>query len=86
MLPEGLGVKIDTAAWKRPAIYDLIEARAGLSPAELFGTFNMGIGFIVVLPAKAAVEALEALAIEGYEAYRIGEVVKVSADKDRVIL
>lgn len=86
MLPEGLGVKIDTTAWKRPAIYDLIEARAGLSPAELFGTFNMGIGFMVVLPAKAAAEALEALAIEGYEAYRIGEVVKVSAGKDRVIL
>lgn len=86
MLPEGLGVAIDTAAWKRPEIFNLIEARAGLTPAELFGTFNMGIGFMVVLSAENAAQALEALAIEGYEAYKIGEIVKVSAGKDRVIL
>ena len=86
MLPEGLGVTIDTKAWRRPAIFDLIEARAGLTPAELFGTFNMGIGFMVVVPSEEAAQALEALSIEGHEAYRIGEIVKVTEGKDRVIL
>jgi phosphoribosylformylglycinamidine cyclo-ligase len=82
MLKEGLGVSFDTSAWQRPAIFDLIEARAGLTREELFGTFNMGIGFMVVLSKEDAKAALQALAIEGYEASEIG----VIDNKGRVSL
>jgi phosphoribosylformylglycinamidine cyclo-ligase len=74
MLPEGLGVSFDSTTWKRPAIFDLIEARAGLTKDELFSTFNMGIGFMVILSAEEAGKAVHALELEGFSAFEIGVV------------
>ncbi|MDX1467875.1 MAG: phosphoribosylformylglycinamidine cyclo-ligase [Acidimicrobiia bacterium] len=46
-LPEGLGAVIDSSAWKRPEIFDLVAER-GIEEPEMFRTFNMGIGFCIV--------------------------------------
>ena len=72
-LPEGLGARIERAAWKQPAIFGLIQKRGRVTDVEMLGTFNMGLGMIVVVnagkvPAGATV---------------VGEVVKQSGP-DRV--
>jgi phosphoribosylformylglycinamidine cyclo-ligase len=59
-LPEGLGARIDRAAWKQPAIFGLIQKRGRITDDEMLGTFNMGLGMIVIvepgmLPAGATV-------------------------------
>lgn len=74
MLPKGLGVSFDTSTWRRSAIFDLIEARANLSKDELFSTFNMGIGFMAVLSADQASQAIHLLEMEGFTAFEIGVV------------
>jgi len=58
-----------------PALYGLIAERAKLGAAEMFATFNMGIGFCVVLPEDAADRALELLRAEGSAARVIGRAV-----------
>lgn len=51
-VPEGLGARIDTSAWDPPPIFRLIEER-GVAREEMFRTFNMGIGFcLIVDPAQ----------------------------------
>ncbi|HET9410568.1 MAG TPA: phosphoribosylformylglycinamidine cyclo-ligase [Candidatus Dormibacteraeota bacterium] len=52
-LPEGLGARIDRAAWKPPAIFGLIEKRGRITVDEMLGTFNMGLGMIVVVAPNA---------------------------------
>lgn len=52
-LPAGLGARIDSSSWEPPPVFDLIASR-GVERREMFRTFNMGIGFcLVVDPARA---------------------------------
>lgn len=51
-IPSQLGVEVDSSLWELPSIYAEVEAR-GVSRQEMFNTFNMGIGFcLVVSPDK----------------------------------
>ncbi len=50
-LPPNRGADIDTSTWRRPDVFDLLGER-GLSAEQLYATFNMGIGFaLIVSPA-----------------------------------
>jgi len=67
MLPSGLGARLDRGTWTAPPIFGLLAERGGLSDAELYRTFNMGLGMV------AAVDPAHAEAVEG--AVIVGEVV-----------
>jgi phosphoribosylformylglycinamidine cyclo-ligase len=47
-LPDGLGARLDRKAWKVPPIFELIRKRGRIADDEMYGTFNMGLGMIVV--------------------------------------
>lgn len=49
ILPEGLGAEIDTKAWKVPPVFDLLASIGNIEHSEMFRTFNMGIGFIMIV-------------------------------------
>lgn len=52
-IPDGLGARVDTSTWEPPPVFTLIEER-GVGRNEMFRTFNMGIGFcLIVDPANA---------------------------------
>lgn len=55
-----------------PPIFALIQHAAAVSPAEMFRTFNMGIGFAVVVPAAAAERAVALAAEHGHRARVVG--------------
>jgi len=48
-LPDGLGVRLDRKKWTVPAIFELIRKRGRIADDEMYGTFNMGLGMIVVV-------------------------------------
>jgi len=48
-LPAGLDYRLDRGAWQVPPIFREIQERGQVSDEEMFGTFNMGIGMILVL-------------------------------------
>ena len=58
-----------------PPIFGLIETRGGISRAEMFEVYNMGIGFCVVLPERDVEAALAILARHGRQAWVIGQAV-----------
>ena len=74
VLPEGLGLEIDTQAWQRPVVFDWLQEHGQVSDAEMLRTFNCGIGMIICLPADAAETAVSLLEAEGETVYRIGEI------------
>jgi phosphoribosylformylglycinamidine cyclo-ligase len=74
VLPEGLEVRLDLKAWRRPAVFDWLGAAAQLDERELHRTFNCGIGMTVHVPAAAAEQAVARLMAAGETAYVIGEV------------
>ena len=53
VLPEGLGVELRTSSWEVPMVFQALGEWGGIPEPELFGVFNMGIGFcLIVSPAE----------------------------------
>ncbi len=75
VLPDGLGVRIESRAWRRAPVWDWIQASGRIGDAEMHRTFNCGIGMAVVVARADAESALELLRGAGEQASVIGEVV-----------
>ncbi len=75
VLPEGLSVRITPDSWPVPPLFDLIQREAHLEREEMFATFNMGIGMVLVVDAAEVAKALAIIKASGFTAYPIGEVV-----------
>jgi phosphoribosylformylglycinamidine cyclo-ligase len=73
-LPEGLGAEIDPATWPVPPVFDLVAREGGIEAREMYSTFNMGIGMVLVADPSAAGAAEAAAPGSGVAAYRIGSV------------
>ncbi|TMD55970.1 MAG: phosphoribosylformylglycinamidine cyclo-ligase [Chloroflexi bacterium] len=52
-LPPGLGYRLDRSAWQTPQIFREIQERGRVSDEEMLGTFNMGIGMVLVMEPAA---------------------------------
>ncbi|MCG8473642.1 MAG: phosphoribosylformylglycinamidine cyclo-ligase [Desulfobacterales bacterium] len=76
VLPEGLGADIALGSWEMHPLFPLIQEMGGIEPSEMYKTFNMGIGFILVVDASEAQAVLETIHASGEKAFCIGSVTK----------
>lgn len=74
-LREGTRAVIRRDRWTVPPIFPFVQACGGISDEEMWRTFNMGIGMMVIVPEEEAEKALDVLAAKGQQAWVIGEIV-----------
>ena len=74
-IPDGLCAKIEKKALRIPPIFPLLSRMGGISERDMFNTFNMGTGMVLVAARDSADKALAALHSLGPEAGVIGEIV-----------
>ncbi len=74
VLPEGTKAVIDTNSWQWPAVFNWLQEAGNVATAEMFRTFNCGVGMIVAVPAEKADAAVTLLNAEGEQAWIIGEI------------
>jgi phosphoribosylformylglycinamidine cyclo-ligase len=74
ILPETCGVEVDTTTWPKPKIFALLQEWGGVAKAEMYRTFNMGIGMILFVSAEDAAGIQADIASRGEKAYIIGKV------------
>jgi len=55
-LPEGITVDIDYDSWERPEIFNVIQKAGDVSEEEMRKTFNLGIGFCLIVPPDTTVD------------------------------
>ena len=79
-LPEDMAVEIDSSAWKMPAIFKLLQQWGNVDWKEMYRTFNMGIGMIIIASADEAEKIKAHLANAKETVYEIGRVVKGNHD------
>ena len=75
-LPEGMTAKVEADAWPRSALFQWLQSAGSIPERDLWHTFNMGIGFCIVVPKEAEQSALEACHSNNHQAWVIGEVLK----------
>jgi phosphoribosylformylglycinamidine cyclo-ligase len=76
MLPAGLRARVRYGAWQVLPIFDVLREIGDIELPEMLRTFNMGIGMILAVPARAEARALAVLRRNRERAYVIGQVEK----------
>lgn len=74
ILSSGLGLRINKKAWQIPAIFKFLQRLGDVEEAEMFRTFNMGIGFVLIVHPEEGETVIRKLLENGEEAIVIGEV------------
>ncbi len=75
VLPDGVSAKIEKSSYEVPAIFKLMQDKGNISEHDMYNTFNMGIGMMLVVDKADAEKTVEILKANGEEAYIIGETV-----------
>jgi phosphoribosylformylglycinamidine cyclo-ligase len=73
-LPEGLGARLERAAWEEPRIFGEIQRWGAVNEDEMDRVFNRGLGMLLVVDASAAEDALDALESAGLPSGVVGTV------------
>jgi phosphoribosylformylglycinamidine cyclo-ligase len=76
VLSEGLEVVLERKSWQRDPVFDWLQRTARIDSAEMYRTFNCGIGMVAIVPKEHAQAAVNLLNSRGETARIIGEVRK----------
>ena len=76
VLPKGRAINIYKGTWPVPQIFKIIEKRGRIKEKEMFSTFNMGIGFVLIADPRDASKIIRHLATFKLKSWVMGEVIK----------
>jgi phosphoribosylformylglycinamidine cyclo-ligase len=78
-IPAGLHGVIDPASWSRPGLFGWLQAAGDVPEADLWNTFNLGVGYCLVVPPEALDTTLATCEQAGYAAWLLGSVARGEA-------
>ena len=73
ILPEGLEFKINKGSWDVPQVFNMIQKIGRVEDGEMYRTFNMGIGYVIIAPEEEADGILKAIEQQGVKSWVIAE-------------
>ena len=74
VVPDDLGIALDSSSWTRPAVFDWLQHEGRVAQAEMWRTFNCGIGYTLIVGPDQAASTLQRLAALNLQAWTIGEI------------
>lgn len=87
VLPSSCAVALQRESWPIPPLFRFLREKGNVDEMEMFRVFNMGIGFVLIVPEKQEAEVLMRLKHLGETAYTIGKVIERPSEKgEQVIL
>ncbi|MCC0176536.1 phosphoribosylformylglycinamidine cyclo-ligase [Waterburya agarophytonicola K14] len=73
-LKENQSIEVKLNSWTIPPIFQWLAEAGKVEPEAMFNTFNMGIGFVIIIPSSQADAALEWFKNKDLSASQIGTV------------
>lgn len=80
VLPKNLAAQINTSSWVLPEVFQWLQHGGNIDTLEMYRTFNCGVGFILVVPADQAKQAINQLTAEGEQVWQIGQIIERTDD------
>lgn len=81
VLPNGSRAVIDTTSWTLPPVFEWLKQAGGIADAEMYRTFNCGVGMVICVPEADRELALDTLSALGENAWVAG-VIEALDDRD----
>lgn len=76
VLPPGCRVVVRRGAWPVPPVFRFLQGAGRVAEREMFRVFNMGVGFVCVVPREAASRARARLEAQQVPTWEIGEIAR----------
>lgn len=73
-LADGLDACIRKGSWQPHPVFGWLQDLGDIPEPDMYTTFNMGVGFVVIVAAAEVAQAVKTIQDSGWEAYEIGEV------------
>lgn len=87
VLPKNTQATVDKGSWEMPEVFRYVVSLDMIEEAELYRSFNMGIGMVLVVPEEQVNDVLQAVqAHEGHQAFRIGRIENSDSSSPKVVL
>ncbi len=86
ILPKGCKAVIDCNQWQVPPIFNFLAKKGDVPRTEMYRTFNMGIGLMVIVDDKEVDDIVHRFAAHGEDVAIIGEVAALKDGEEQVIL
>jgi len=71
-LPETLDAVIDVSSWRVPSVFGVLKEAGRVQPAEMYRTFNMGVGMVAICAPHDVEAVLSAAEQSGLKGWQIG--------------
>ncbi|MDD2182498.1 phosphoribosylformylglycinamidine cyclo-ligase [Kingella sp. SNUBH-2017] len=81
VLPQNCTAHVDAKSWEMPKLFQWLQKEGNIAAAEMYRTFNCGIGMIVVVAPEAADALAAFLSDQGETVYRLGEIRERQGDE-----
>lgn len=76
ILPPGCAVKIEKGTWPVLSVFELMQELGNVSEAEMYRTFNMGVGMVIVTSPQVRESVASHLQQQGTTVFQIGSVIE----------
>lgn len=76
IIPEGLGVEIKLGSWEAPPVFEYIKSVGNIETSEMFATFNMGIGMMMIVNPAVVEDVKNLIKAAGENAFEIGRIIE----------
>ncbi|MBK5262884.1 MAG: phosphoribosylformylglycinamidine cyclo-ligase [Peptostreptococcaceae bacterium] len=74
IIPEGLGVEIKLGSWEAPPVFEYIKSVGNIETSEMFATFNMGIGMMMIVNKADVEDVKKQIKAAGENAFEVGRI------------
>jgi phosphoribosylformylglycinamidine cyclo-ligase len=78
-LPAGVHARVNPGSWERPPLFRWLQEQGEVPEPDLWNTFNLGVGFCLVVPPEAQESVLASCQAQGHRAWALGQVEAGSA-------
>lgn len=75
ILPDGLAAEIDLNSWTVPPLFQFLQETGNVADMEMLRTFNMGQGFLFVIPEEQIKRAQETITLAGQQCFLVGRII-----------
>lgn len=85
LLPGGCKAVIHTGSWDVQPVFDFLQTKGNIPKAEMYRTFNMGIGMMALVDEDLVEDAMHQFSALGEKPYLVGEITAASEDDGRSV-
>lgn len=86
ILPQHLQAVLNPSSWTWPPIFQWLQEKGNVALMEMYRTFNLGVGMIIIVEAADAAKAIHHLAALGETVWQIGTIQRQEEAQPKVIL